>query len=275
MAFLRSTRVASAASAIQYPLGSVRCGVLVCLFLPSLALGQAVQPTAPTGQAQASAMDAPLQLIAEARQTYQKVTNYTCQFRKRERLHGQLQAENVIAMSVRAKPFSVYMSWQAPAAQLGQEACYVTGANNGMVRVHSTGLLGAVGFVSLDPRDPRCLENSRHAITESGIGNLIERLGKRWELEKRWNRTQVQTAEYDYAKRRCIRVDTTHPDNRDKVFLFYRTVVYFDKETRLPIRVENYDWPRASGDPKGNLMESYSYVDLRFNVALADATFNH
>ena len=223
----------------------------------------------------ANPMDAPLNLLAEARQTYQRVTDYTCQFRKRERLRGQLQAENVIAMSVRTRPFSVYMHWQAPASIAGQEACYVAGANNGMMRAHSTGLFGVAGFVSLDPRNPRCLENSRHDITEAGIGSLIERFEKRWALEKRWNRTQVQIAEYDFAKRRCIRVDTIHPDNRDKVFLFYRTILYFDKETRLPTRIENYDWPKAGGDAKGNLVESYSYIDVRFNVGLTNATFNH
>ena len=220
-------------------------------------------------------MDAPLQLLAEARQTYGRVIDYTCQFRKRERLHGHLQAENVIAMSVRTKPFSVYMRWQAPASLATQEACYIAGANNGMMRAHSTGLFGAVGFVSLDPKDPRCLENSRHDITEAGIGSLIERFEKRWELEKRWNRTQVHIADYNYAKRRCSRVETIHPDNPGKVFLFYRTILYFDQETHLPTRVENYDWPKAGGDPKGDLVESYSYVDVHFNVGLPNATFEH
>jgi hypothetical protein len=143
-----------------------------------------------------------------------------------------------------------------------------------MLRALSPGLLGAVGFVSIDPRDPRCFENSRHAITEAGIGHLIDVFGPRWDLENRLNRTQIQVAEYIYNQRRCIRVDTRHPDNSSRQYLFYRSVVYFDKENHLPIRVENYDLTSAS-DPNGSLAESYSYPQLRLNVGLPDSTFAH
>ena len=51
-------------------------------------------------------------------------------------------------------------------------------------------------------------------------------------------------------------------------------MVFFDKENRLPIRVENYDWPRAGGTQGGDLLEEYSYADLRLNVGLGDQHFN-
>jgi hypothetical protein len=158
---------------------------------------------------------------------------------------------------------------------VGQEACYVAGRNNGMMRVHSTGLLGVVGFVSMEPRDPRALEASRHAITEAGIGNLIDRYGQAWELENRLNRTQVRIQEYEVGGRRCMRVETVHADNANRQIPFYRSIVYFDKQNHLPIRVENYDWPRPGVDPAGALVESYSYLDLRLNVGLSDAAFTH
>jgi len=220
-------------------------------------------------------MEMPLQLIAEARRSYEGISDYTCLFVKQEMLHGQLQPQNLINMWVRTKPFSVYLNWKQPRDMVGQEACYVAGRNNGMIRVHSTGLLGAVGFVSLDPRDPRCLENSRHALTEAGIGHLIDRFSERWEMESRLNKTSARVAEYDYDKRRCLRVETIHPDNTGKQFSFYRSVVYFDKSNHLPIRVENYDWPRPGGNPNGTLLESYSYASLRLNVRIVDAIFNH
>jgi len=157
----------------------------------------------------------------------------------------------------------------------GQEACYVAGRNNGMMRAHPTGLVGRIGFVSLALDDPRALQNSRHKITEAGIGNLIERLAEGWQLESQLNRTQVQIAQYEYDKKRCTRVDTIHPDNAGNRILFYRTVVYFDDATHLPIRIENYGWPRTPGDRLGILLESYSYANLRLNVGLGDDTFNH
>jgi hypothetical protein len=247
-------------------------GAVVLALILIMGADPAALETVPS-QTPDNPMDTPLRLIGDAQQVYQRVTTYTCQFRKRERLRGQMQAENVITMAVRTQPFSVYLNWQTPAALAGQEACYVAGANDGMMRAHSTGVLGVVGFVSLDPRDPRCLEHSRHDITEAGIGNLIARFRKGWDRERQLNRTQVQIAEFDYARRRCIRVETIHPDNRGGEYTYYRSLVYFDKETRLPIRVENYDWPKRGGDPRGDLLECYSYVDMRFNVNLPESTF--
>jgi hypothetical protein len=220
-------------------------------------------------------LDEPIQLLAAARQSYQQVKDYTCLFVKHERIRGQLQPENLITMKVRTQPFSVYLRWMAPKASAGQEVCYVAGRNNGMMRVHTTGLLGAMGFMNLDPRDPRAQEGNRHAITEAGIGHLIEQYSQGWEQLRRWNRTQVRIAEYDYNRRRCTRVEAIHLENIGGQLPFQRSVVYFDKENRLPIRVENYDWPRQGGAQGGELLEEYSYADLRLNVGLGDQHFNY
>jgi hypothetical protein len=225
--------------------------------------------------APASPMDEPLRVIAEARQAYAGVKDYTCLFIKREVIGGQMQPENLISMKVRTQPFSVYLRWLGPDAVKGQEACYVVGRNGGMMRVHSTGLLGAVGFVSLDLRDPRATKNSRHSIAEAGIGNLIERYGQRWQVERQMNKTQVRIAGYEYNKRPCTRVETIHPDNGGGQFYAYRSLIYFDQQTHLPVRVENYSWPRPGGNPGGDLFECYSYVDLKFNVGLGDDAFNY
>jgi hypothetical protein len=218
-------------------------------------------------------MDTRIRMAAEAAQVYQGVQDYTCRFVKTENVNGRLQQENIIEMKVRNQPFSVAMGWLSPKSLAGQEAYYVDRRNNGMMRVRLNGVGAAVGLISVDLRDPRAMENSRHTIAEVGIGNLIERLCKDWEQERSLNRTQVRIAEYEFAKRRCTRVETIHPDNRGGQFYSYRSVVYFDKETRLPIRFEAYDWPHPGGAPEGDLMECYSYVNLRFNVGLSDEYF--
>ncbi len=255
------------------------------LVLPHLGVAQAplgqtppqvAPPVPPAAPAAGEApLDPPLRLLAEARQAYQSVQDYSCLFVKRERVRGVLQPENVITMRVRARPFSVYLSWQAPRNLQGQEACYVAGKNNGMMRVHSNGLLGVAGWVSLDPNDPRALQTSRHTITEAGIGHLIERYVERWEVEKRLGRTQVRMADYEFNHRRCVRVEVTHPNSRPGEFYSYRGVIYFDKQTHLPIRSEAYDWPRPGGPPDGDLLECFSYVDLKVNVRLPANAFDY
>jgi hypothetical protein len=245
------------------------------LLLALTVAAQQPTPPAPVPPAPAdgnAVMDEPLRLMALARQTFQGVQDYSCVLIKRERIRGQLQPDEIISMKVRNQPFSVYLRWEGPRPKVGQEACFVAGQNNNLLRVHSTGLAGVVGWVSLDPRDPRVLEHSRHSITEAGIGNLLDRYGQRWEEEKKLNVTQVRVGDFVYNNRRCRRVELIHPPGGQ--FLFYRSMIYFDNETHLPIRVENYDWPRPRGNPDGDLAEVYNYIDLRLNVHLGDETFN-
>src|SRR5439155_17053809 len=174
-----------------------------------------------------------------------------------------LEPENVIEMKMRTQPFSVYFHWLGPKTLAGQEACFVAGRYNNMMRVHPTGFKGAFGFLSIPPNDPRVLENSRHTIQEAGIGNLMERLMQCWLMDRRYHKAQVRIADYEYARRRCIRVETIRPDKTGGGGCYYRSVVYFDKEHHMPIRIELYDWPLTPANPGGDLLESYSYVNLR------------
>jgi len=218
-------------------------------------------------------MDEPVRLVAEAKQAFAKVTDYTCMMIKKEKMGDQAPVENVISMRVRTEPFSVNLKWLEPKSLLGQEAIYVAGKNDGKMRVKSAGVLAAIGFVSLDLNDERATKTSKHSIKEAGIGNLLERYVSGWENEREWKLTQVRIADYEYNKRRCVRVETTHPTNPDNRFLYYRNVIFFDKETKLPVRVECYDWPEKEG-AKPELLEVYSYANMKLNVGLTDDVFN-
>jgi hypothetical protein len=227
-------------------------------------------PAAPS-----SPMDQALQLVGQAQHAYQGVRDYSCLLVKQERVRGKLLPENLIELQFRVQPFSVSMRWLAPREFNGQQVCYVAGRNNDMMRVHASGLKGIAGFISVAVRDPRVFEHSAHTITETGIGNLIEQLRVGWEAARRLNKTQVQIAEYEYNRRRCTRVELVRTDRTAENCPFCRTVAYFDKENHLPIRVELYGWPQMGGNPSGDLMECYSYANLRLNVGVPDAVFNH
>jgi hypothetical protein len=229
------------------------------------------QGSAPT--ADPNALDEPIRLVLEAREKFRTIQDYTCTFIKRERINGQLLPEEYVVMKARTKPFSVYMKWQKPYE--GREVIYVHGQNDGKLLAHSTGLEKVVGgTVSLDPRGEMAMENSRHAITEAGIGNLIDQLVARWQKEKQLGHTQVEikpNAKVD--GRTCILVKTQHPVD-PKNYAYFRSKIFFDKEHGLPIRFEGYDWPRRGTSPEGESLEEYTYRDLKFNVALTAADFN-
>ena len=117
------------------------------------------------------------------------------------------------------------------------------------------------------------MQYSRHNISEAGVGNLIEQHAQHWQKERQLNKTQVRVGEYEYNKRRCIRIETTHTV-QERQFYCYRTVVYFDVETHFPVRMECYDWPKQ-GFPQGELLECFSYVNLRFNTNPSESVFTH
>jgi hypothetical protein len=236
--------------------------------------GMAIPPPAPSTPAGTShPLDEPLRLLGRAQQAFAGVRDYSCTMIKQERINGALSPVHVITAMIRNQPFSVYMRWHQPRACVGQEVCYVAGKNNGQMRAKSSGLLGTVGFVSIDPDDPRAKKTSNHSVTEAGLGNLMRRYEERWTAERQFNRVAVKVGEYEYNKRRCQRVEVTYTE-RVPSSTYYRGVIYFDKEIALPIRVELYGWPRNGGAPGGDLIETYSYVNLKLNPGLPDSTFN-
>jgi hypothetical protein len=221
-----------------------------------------------------SPMDEPIRLIAAAKKAMSEVKDYSCVLVKKEKMDDKPPVENVMSMKIRTEPFSVDMRWLEPKSLVGQEACYIEGKNDNLMRVKSAGLLGHLGFLSLAPDDARAKATSKHGIHESGLANMIDRFAVAWEKERALNVTKVRLADYEFNKRRCARVETIQLENPNNQFLFQRTVVYFDKETHLPIRVECYEWPTKEGEP-GALAEVFSYVNLRLNVGLGNEVFDH
>lgn len=245
---------------------------------PALAQAQgnpaSLRPQTPGGALNATPFDQPLTWLLDARRNFTAVQDYSCTFSKRENVNGALSEEHVIEAKFRTQPFSVYMRWLAPSKLYGQEIAFVMGRNNNKMRVHSKGAIkGAVGFVSVDVNDRRVLEQSRHTIYEAGIGNLIEQALKCVEAERQAGKGQVRITEALYDNRPCLRVEIIHGERRQPAD-FYRTVLYLDRDSKLPVRAENYDWPRQGGAPTGELMERVGYTNLRWNLGLTDKEFN-
>jgi hypothetical protein len=214
------------------------------------------------------------QLLGEAKASFARVRDYTATVARQERVGGELQPEAFMDVRIRQQPFSVYLKWTSPRHLAGQEAIYVAGRNNNEIRAKGTGILAVAGYVSLPTDDPRVMKKSRHAITESGIGNIIDVISRSYEIERRLpaNQVQVSFADYAFQQRPCTRMEVTHLVFNAQLYC-YRCVVYFDKALKLPVRVEVYDWPKPNGNPKGELLECYSYINLKFNVGLTDASF--
>lgn len=223
-------------------------------------------------KAELSPLDQPIAWMREAKQNYAVVKDYTCTLVTQERIKGKLEEESFVEFKMKTEPFSVAMRWLAPKRSQGQEVVYVAGKNNNKMRVKSNILKGVIGFVSIDVNDPRVTQASRHTITEAGIGNVIDQSIRSWDAERKYGKTAVDIREYKYNDRDCYRVEITRSEKMPGYH--HRTVMFMEKQSKLPIRVENYDHPTPGGPTGGELSEMFSYVNLRFNVGLKDADFD-
>lgn len=210
--------------------------------------------------------------IADCRARFAHVRDYTCTFVKRERVGGKLTPPHVMHMKARANPTSIYFKFQKP--NKGREAIYVVGRHGGKVLAHDVGIGRLVaGTMTLDPRGSMAMEDCRHPITEAGIGALIETVARHWTLELSADESKVSFhPDLTIGKHRCTMIESVHPA-REPRFLFHKARLYIDLEHGLPIRFEAYDWPhRAGAAPE--LVEEYTYLDLKVNVGLTDHDFD-
>jgi hypothetical protein len=234
-----------------------------------------VAASAPGAGRSSSATDAITQArkaIAECQERYRHVDDYTCTFVKRERIDGRLTSPHMMTMKARTSPNSLYFKFQQP--NRGREAIYIHGRNNGRIVAHDVGLgKFFAGTMHLDPKGSMAMEENRHPVTEAGIGCLIDTVARRWATELSPGESVV-TLHHDVrvSDRPCTMIESVHP-RRGPELLFHKVKLYVDNEHGLPIRFEAFDWPRSPGAAP-ELVEEYSYLELKTNVGLRDHDFD-
>jgi len=203
----------------------------------------------------------------------QGLHDYSATVVKRERIDGVVGEQECMYVKVRHRPFSVYMYFLAPPKLRGQEVIYVEGANNGKMLAHGPGLQASLGTFELKPTGRIAMRGQRYPITELGVKNLVQRL-----LEVGGNDTKYGECEvkfFEGAKindRVCTCIQVVHPVPR-RNFLFHLARIYVDQQLNVPIRYEAYNWPTTpGGEPE--LIEQYTYLDLKPNVGFTDADFD-
>jgi hypothetical protein len=229
-----------------------------------------VAPAAPD----AKAGDTLLTMIADARTAMGKTRDYTCTFTRQELRNGSLSAEQVAEMKVRTNPAGVYVRFARPEAIAGMEVAYTANKKNLKMRYRPAGVTGAKGFQTLDLDDSKFLAENRHPVTEWTMSAVLDRVAAAAAREKTLNNpVEVYTGDFQFAGRNVVRYEIL--TRRPHAFRYaYRMLIYVDKETKLPVRYEAYDQPKA-GATTGELLEAYSYSDLKLNVGLGETTFDY
>jgi hypothetical protein len=217
-------------------------------------------------------IDRALRTIKDCQDRFGQVHDYTCTFYKRERVKDRMTPLFVMSMKARTNPRSIYFKFHEP--YKGREAIYVAGRNDGKILAHEVGFTRLLtGTMQLDPHSTRAMEDNRHPITDAGIGALIDTVARRWAVELRPDEAVVLfDPEITIGNRRCLLVEAIHPRHEPE-FQFHKVRLFIDAELNLPIRFEGYDWPAEPGGP-AELVEEYSYIELKLNVGLGDIDFD-
>jgi hypothetical protein len=202
------------------------------------------------------------------------VVDYSAVLVSRERADGKLGDYESTMLKVRHRPFSVYARIETPADHKDDEAIYVEGRNDGKLLGHTTGMTGRlVGTVSLDPAGSTAMDGQHHPITEIGMLNLCRRLLRYVESDMRFAECEVQTLRgVKINGRPCSGFEIAHPVAREH-FAFHRVRVFIDDQLRLPVRYEQYDWPKE-GETAPALVEEYTYVNIKLNNGFTDDDFD-
>lgn len=200
--------------------------------------------------------------------------DYSCTLLALERYDGELKPLAKMPLKVRHEPFSVYVSYQAPANVKGQEVIYVKGRNNGKLLAHTTGIKHRLlGTLSLDPLGTLAMQGNRHPITEVGLRRLVERMIEVGEREVNHADTTVSVVSaVEISGRQCEGVQIVHA-HKHPTCMYHKVRVYIDPVLQFPVRFESYDWPAAAGE-EAPLLEQYTYTDLKFNNGFTDADFS-
>ena len=268
-------------------LTKVVSGVAVCLLFNGVS---ALCQTAPVPEMEspkvasssAAAAEHPLMPVirwAESgRPAVANIKDYTATMQKQENIGGKVQPAQVMEVKVRHQPFSVYVKLLFPKELAGQQAIYVKGQNDDKAFAHGVGFQKNFGTQKLDPTGILMMSGNKYPITEMGVLNLIDKL-----LEVGYKDSKFGECEVTYkegvtigskdAPRECTMIEVTHPVPRQN-FTFYKARIFVDKELNLPICYMSYDWPRKEGETP-TLIEAYTYLNLKLNVGLTDADFDH
>ena len=139
---------------------------------------------------------------------------------------------------------------------------------------HGTGIKEKMfGTVSLDPDGNMAMAGQRYPLTQIGILNLTRRLAEVAAEDVKYGECEVKY--FKGAKindRVCTCAQVMHPVPR-KNFLFHLARIFVDDNLNVPVRYEAYDWPKVEG-AKPELIEAYTYLNMRLNVGLTDADFD-
>jgi len=213
------------------------------------------------------------ELYEQALKSYGGIDSYIARLRRREVVNGDTKPEELLLVKFRKQPSSIYFKWLGNEAR-GREAVYVKGQYEN--KLHTLLAARDMPFTPAGKRfsvDPDCIlvrSRSRHAITEAGIGHIIERLGQRLQAVDAGGQAPgirylgpVKRPEYEAP---LEGIEETLPTGSEVPEGGTRQL-FFDQTSHLPVLL-------ITRDAQGRELEYYAYDRIQYPVKLDDDDFN-
>lgn len=222
------------------------------------------------------AADDPLAFLELCREHYlETVRDYRCVFRKQERLHNGLSAEQVILIRFREEPFSVDMRWienTARASRLTYQKGRWVEDGRQMAYVQPSGFLGLLAprGVKRYIHGPTMMAESRRPVDDFGFKNTLDLIigdCKQFQGDPGYELWYAGVS--TFAERPCYALERRLPyEGEDGRYPNRRLTVYIDREWLVPLGTLAY-----ADDAGTDLLGSYVLTDVEFNVGFPDADF--
>jgi len=222
------------------------------------------------------AREGPLDLLREAQKRYHNtVVDYTCTFRKRENLDGQLTKVQGAKIKFRQKNESVYMHWTENPAK-ARRVIYVKGKwtkkGQPAALCEPEGAIARaiVPSILMPIHGPEAKAASRRTIDQFGFARALDLIlkyslvaQKRGELELRYVGEGTVDDRSTYVFERVLPYTGVDGEYPDRVLVYH-----LDTERLVPVMCASY-----ADDAKKTLLGQYEYTDVRLNEGLTDADF--
>ena len=258
---------------------------------PEMDVAHSDSGTAPPGdnpsepeceQAIASSPESRLQyklaLLERGRDALRLIKCYTAQLRKQEVVRGELLDEQVMSIKCRHHPFSVYLVWQI--GDVGREAIYVEGQNNGNLIAHDGGWKSRLPAFSMPTDGSLAMMDARCPITTAGLMCLTEAM-----MATHLNDLKCSTfvsCEIDphrrFDGRPCL-MFTTKYKSAEASPIYRKSITLIDHEWNLPVQTRHFEWCTMGKTmsetelDRATIIESYSFTDIQLGCHLTDHDF--
>jgi hypothetical protein len=243
--------------------------------LPALVPAKATDemaPSDPAGQQLAKLRE----LHRLAGQQVARMTSYILRLKRREVVQRRKHAEEIILLKFRQEPFSVYLKWLGHEAK-DREVIYVKGRYGNLIHTKVAAgdilLIPAGKRFSLPPDSFLAQSNSRHPITNAGLGHLVDEFGQLVTAAERGD-SRLGTLKYLGTLKRpefTTPVDGVmqllRPGNDPLMPGGGRRLWFFDTQSHLPVLLISHDENQQE-------VEYYCHDRIQFPVNLDDDDFN-